>query len=77
MTDFLDYKMSYAIAHYLISMMTLHDVPVDLNLNHRSMSRESENFSKSRQFYYQNFPCDLIKKMNTHALGFCPLIRKL
>ena len=26
---------------------------------------------------YQNFPCDLIKKMNTHTLCFCPLIRKL
>ena len=25
----------------------------------------------------QNFPCDLTKKMNTHTLCFCPLIRKL
>ena len=23
------------------------------------------------------FPCILTKKMNTHALSFCPLIRKL
>ena len=27
--------------------------------------------------YYQNLPCDLTKKMNTHTLCFCPLIRKL
>ena len=47
------------------------------NWNHRSRSRESENFSKSRQFYYQNIPCDLTKKMNTHTLCFCPLLRKL
>ena len=44
---------------------------------HRSRSRESENFSKSRHNYYQNIPCDLTKKMNTHTLYFCPLIRKL
>ena len=25
---------------------------------------------------YQNYPCDLTKKMNTHTLCFCPLIRK-
>ena len=25
----------------------------------------------------QNIPCDLTKKMNTHTLCFCPLIRKL
>ena len=47
------------------------------NWNHRSRSRESENFSKSRQSNYQNIPCDLTKKMNTHTLCFCPLIRKL
>ena len=50
---------------------------VDQNWNHRSRSRESENFSKSRQFNHQNIPCDLTKKMNTHTLCFCPLIRKL
>ena len=38
---------------------------------------ESEILSKSRQFNYQNLPCDLAKKMNTHTLCFCPLIRKL
>ena len=33
-------------------------------------------FSKSQQFYYQNFPCDPIKKMSTHFVIF-PLKRKL
>ena len=47
------------------------------NRNHKSRSRKSENFSKSWQFNYQNFPCDLTKKMNSHTLWFCPLIRKL
>ena len=47
------------------------------NWNHKSWSRKRENFSKSWQFNYQNFPCDLTKKMNTHTLCFCPLIRKL
>ena len=45
--------------------------------NHRSRSRKSENFSKSRQSYYHICPCDLTKKMNTYTLCFCPLIRKL
>ena len=40
-------------------------------------SREGENFSKSGHIYYQNIPCDLTKKMNTHTLYFCPLIRQL
>ena len=44
---------------------------------HRSRSRKSTNFSRSRQFNYQNIPFDLTKKMNTHILCFCPLIRKL
>ena len=26
---------------------------------------------------YQNFPCDLTKKMHTHTLCFCPLTSKL
>ena len=47
------------------------------NWNHKSRSRKSENFSKSWQLNYQNVPCDLTKKMNTHTLCFCPLIRKL
>ena len=47
------------------------------NWFHKSRSRKSENFSKSWQFNYQNVPCDLTKKMNTHTLRFCPLIRKL
>ena len=34
-------------------------------------------FSKSWKCYNQNCPCDLTKKMNTHMLYFCPLIRKL
>ena len=50
---------------------------VGQNWNHMSRSRESENFSKSRQIDYQNFPCNQTKKMNTHTLCFCPLIRKL
>ena len=40
----------------------------------KSGSRKSENFRKSWQF---NFPCNLTKKINTHTLCFCPLIRKL
>ena len=55
------------IAHPGIWMMTLHNESVRQNWNHRSWSKESENFSKSRQLNYQNFPCDLIKKMNTHT----------
>ena len=54
--------------------MTLHNVQRSAK---RSRSRKSENFSKSGQIYYQNVPCDLTKKMNTHTLCFCPLIRKL
>ena len=54
--------------------MTLHNVQRSAK---RIRSKESENFSKSRQIYYQNVPCDLTKKMNTHTLCFCPLIRKL
>ena len=42
----------------------------------RSRSRESGNFSKSKQFNYQKFPCDLTKDMNTHTLCFCPIKRK-
>ena len=38
---------------------------------------KSENFSRSRKFNYQNIPCDLTKKMNTHTLCFRPVIRKL
>ena len=48
---------------------------VGQNWNHRSSSRKRENFSKSRQFNYQHFPCDLTRKANTHTLCFCPLIR--
>ena len=40
-------------------------------------SSESENFSKSPQFNDQNFNFDLTKKMNTHTLCFCPLVRNL
>ena len=47
------------------------------NWKHKSRCRNSENFSKSWQLNYQNSPCDLTKKMNTHSLCFCPLIRKL
>ena len=54
--------------------MTLHNVQRSAK---RSRSRKSENFSKSGQIYYQNVSCDLTKKMNTHTLCFCPLIRKL
>ena len=39
------------------------------NWNHRS--RESEKFSKSQQFYYQNFPCNQTMKMNTHTSEVC------
>ena len=35
-----------------------------------SRSRESKNFGKSRQIYYQTIPCDLTKKMNTNTLCF-------
>ena len=45
--------------------------------NHRSRSRKKENFSRLRQFKFQNIPCDLTKKMNAHTLCFCPIIRKL
>ena len=45
--------------------------------NHRSRNWKNENFSRSRQFNYQNIPCDLTKKMNTYTLCCCPLIRKL
>ena len=38
---------------------------------------KNENFSRLQQFNYQNIPCDLTKKINTHTLCFCPLIRKL
>ena len=46
------------------------------NWNHRSRSRESETFSKSRQIYYQKFPCDLTKKMITHTLCFLSTNKK-
>ena len=68
---------SYAVEHYVILMMTFDNVQCRQRLNHRSRSRKIENFSRSRQFTYQNIPCDLTKKMNTHPLCFCPLIRKL
>ena len=47
--------------------------------------KKVKNFSKSRQFYYQNLPYKLIKKMNTirRSSNFCqgkgprPTARKL
>ena len=70
-------KESYTFTHYVILMTTLNDVQCRQNWNHRSRSKESENFSKSPHIYYQNIPCNLTKKMNTHTLCFCSLIRKL
>ena len=58
---------SYTFTHYIILMMTLH------NMQCRPKLRVG---SKSLQFNYQNIPCDLTKKMNTHTLCFFSLIRK-
>ena len=69
---FLHLMTSNTFAHYVILIMTLHNV----QCRHRLRSRESKNFSKSQQINYHNFPCDLTKKMNTHTLCFYPLIRK-
>ena len=81
--NFKRYRFLYYMTSYTFAQITSYwwwrciMCHVGKNWNHRSKSRESENFSKSRQFDYQNIPCDLTKKMNTHTLCFCPLIRKL
>ena len=38
---------------------------------------EKVKFQQIATIHYQNIPCDLTKKMNTHTLCFCPLLRKL
>ena len=54
---------SYTIAHYVISMLACRT----------GAGVEKMKFSANPAI----FSCDLIKKMNTHTLCFCQLIRKL
>ena len=68
MWQILYYMASNTFARYIILMMALHNVTCRQNWNHTSRSKESENVSKSLQFYYnQNIPYGLIeKKEYTH-----------
>ena len=58
-------------------MMTLHNVLSETT--EAGVKNETENYSKSRQYYYQNVPFNLIKKRNTrsHFVVLSPLMRKL
>ena len=52
---------SYMFAYNVILMMTLHNVPCRPK---PETTGASGNLSKFGQFYNQNFPCDLVKRMN-------------